>query len=209
MGTQSTLALALFVFLTHAVESPTEADATAQLQGRVLSLFGDPLEGATVRLTAEELSIDRNAATDATGRYKFETLPPGSYSLTVNLKGFARARREQRLAAGQDLWIDVGLALFRLVDTPSEVHGTVLDPHGASVGGARVVATAALNDRLQFRGMTDAAGRFSVQVHDPGQYLLSVYKEGYRVAAKAVVVWGTPPRQRTGVDFSLRRFEHK
>jgi len=64
------------------------ATTTATLSGVVTDPTGAVLTKATVTLTSSEKGINRSFSTDAGGRYSFNQLPPGAYSLTIKAKGF-------------------------------------------------------------------------------------------------------------------------
>jgi hypothetical protein len=74
------------------------------LSGTVVDEQGGVLPGVTVSLTGSDLSLV--FTTDTTGRYRFINLPPGAYTLTFELSGFARfvhQRIEVKAGANVDL----------------------------------------------------------------------------------------------------------
>ncbi len=58
---------------------------TAQLEGVVRDLRGSPVKGATVTLLCSCLEDSRSTKTSKDGRYRFESLPAGVYSLQVKI----------------------------------------------------------------------------------------------------------------------------
>jgi Carboxypeptidase regulatory-like domain/TonB dependent receptor len=62
------------------------------LRGTVQDTSGGRVGGATILLSNEQLSMNRETRTDARGEFRIEELPPSSYVLTVNATGFAEAR---------------------------------------------------------------------------------------------------------------------
>jgi len=50
---------------------------------------GARVAGASVSLTQEKFAISRTGKADAQGEKRFESLQPGSYTVTVNVTGFA------------------------------------------------------------------------------------------------------------------------
>jgi Carboxypeptidase regulatory-like domain/TonB dependent receptor-like, beta-barrel len=58
------------------------------LVGNVADETGAAVPGATVTITHVETGTSRDAVTDATGAYRFGTLQPGTYTVTVKLTGF-------------------------------------------------------------------------------------------------------------------------
>lgn len=74
------------------------ADARAQLYaGSITGLVSDSsggiIPGATVTLVDEEKGFSRSETTDSAGRYYFRGVPPGTYRLSVNMKGFHEKTR--------------------------------------------------------------------------------------------------------------------
>lgn len=62
---------------------------TAQFLGTVRDNSGGVVPGVTVTAKNEETGLTRTAATDETGAFRLPALPPGRYSITVELPGFA------------------------------------------------------------------------------------------------------------------------
>ena len=76
-----TIAIALIVAMPLGAQtSPAPKTGMAEIVGAVLdSVNGGFLSGATVLLQGAQRSID----TDSTGRFKFDSIPPGTYQLGV------------------------------------------------------------------------------------------------------------------------------
>jgi Carboxypeptidase regulatory-like domain len=64
------------------------ATTTATLSGTVSDPGGALIPQAKVTLTSPETGTTRESATSDSGRYSFNQLPPGTYSLTVKMEGF-------------------------------------------------------------------------------------------------------------------------
>jgi Carboxypeptidase regulatory-like domain/TonB dependent receptor len=58
------------------------------LVGNVTDETGAAVPGATVTITNRDTGTTRDAVTDATGAYRFATVQPGTYTVTVQLSGF-------------------------------------------------------------------------------------------------------------------------
>jgi hypothetical protein len=58
------------------------------LVGNVTDGTGAAIPGATVTITHRETGASRDMVTDSTGAYRFTTVQPGTYTLTVQLTGF-------------------------------------------------------------------------------------------------------------------------
>ncbi len=113
---------------------------TATLEGQVTDAQGGAVVGATVTATAAGLEAALTATTEATGTYRFASLPDGMYALTVSMAGFRTERRAGlRLAAGETLRADLQLGLAPFAQQV-EVIGVGPTP-GSRVDRDRVPAT--------------------------------------------------------------------
>jgi hypothetical protein len=80
---------------------PAPAFAQASITGVVRDASGGLLPGVTVEAASPALTERvRAVQTDGTGQYRIVDLPPGSYTLTFNLTGFAPVHREGILLTG-------------------------------------------------------------------------------------------------------------
>ncbi len=75
----------LFAFTTTAFSQTS----STSLQGTVTDPSGSAIIGATV-VVSNEAKLERATVTDAQGGYRLLALPPGTYTLVVTAKGFAR-----------------------------------------------------------------------------------------------------------------------
>ncbi|MCW5981950.1 MAG: carboxypeptidase regulatory-like domain-containing protein [Bryobacteraceae bacterium] len=94
-----------------------------EYRGRVQGLVTDPSQavvvGARVTLTNVNTTVASSRETDQTGRYLFDFVDPGTYTITVELSGFNRFVRENiRVVARADQTVDATL-------TPGDVQQTV------------------------------------------------------------------------------------
>jgi hypothetical protein len=93
MNTTKRFVLRLMATLLLVASYALAQTSTTSLQGTVT----DPSGGAVANAKLELLNIDskaqRDATTDSQGEYRFQSLPPGNYSLTVSAVGFARFER--------------------------------------------------------------------------------------------------------------------
>ena len=64
--------------------------STTSLQGTVTDPTGGAVSNATVELLNLDSKVQRDATSDSQGGYRFQFLPPGTYTLTVSAAGFAR-----------------------------------------------------------------------------------------------------------------------
>ena len=86
--------LLLWSLITFLMVPTTIAqETTAGIQGTVKDKSGAVVSGATIEVTGPALIGVQRATTDSAGAYRLSQLPPGEYTLTVNMQGF-RAYRQ-------------------------------------------------------------------------------------------------------------------
>ena len=68
-------------------------DYRARVQGQITDDSRGALPGVTVTLLNEATGVAVDRVTDAEGRYRFDFVDPGNYSITGALQGFRRPRR--------------------------------------------------------------------------------------------------------------------
>ena len=72
------------------VSSSQGQTSTTSLQGTVTDPSGSAVANARVELTNLDSKAARETTTDSQGDYRFQFLPPGTYSLSVSAAGFSR-----------------------------------------------------------------------------------------------------------------------
>src|ERR1700746_2256964 len=97
------LLVCLFIFSSLVLAQ----GSTGSLQGSVTDPSGSAISGATVVLTDTQATIERTVVTGPQGDFRLLAPPPGTYTLTVTARGFAR-------------YVQSGLAL--LVNTPATAN---------------------------------------------------------------------------------------
>jgi hypothetical protein len=63
---------------------------TTSLRGSVLDASGGAVPGASVKLADPELGVQRGTVSNETGQYEFLSLQPGTYALSVEVRGFRK-----------------------------------------------------------------------------------------------------------------------
>ncbi len=130
------LVLACLLAVPHAA-----AAQDGQIAGTVADETGGVLPGVTVAAAGPALADGaRVVVTDGDGRYVFEALPPGAYTLAFTLPGFEELARMVELAAASAPTVDVRLRVGGLFEEVTvAVTGTAIDapainmPHAVTV----------------------------------------------------------------------------
>src|ERR1051325_8690860 len=111
---------------------------TTAIYGQVSDSAGALIVGAQVTLENAGTKATRTAVTDNTGEYRFSSLPPGAYTLRVEMKGFRVARMDNLqllvdTTAKHDVTMAVG-AQNEVVEVSGQAE--VLNTTDASLGHA-------------------------------------------------------------------------
>src|SRR5256885_9794196 len=169
------------------VLAPLAAFAQGSVAGIVRDQTGAPLPGVTVELMTATGSPTA-AATDLTGRYRFDRVVPGSYTISFRLLNFADQRRDVQVAAAP-LTADAIMALALSADvvvTAKRTFANLADvdnPAENLVGIAQSASQGAITARQldvrplmrQGEGVETGAGGIITQHNGGGkadQYLL-------------------------------------
>src|ERR1700731_413710 len=100
----------LLVLLLTLSALPLTAQVTGSINGRVVDTSGGAIPGVTVETKSAALQGTRDTVTDSEGRYRFSLLPPGNYTVSFVLSGFAPVKRNGVVALGKDTALDATLA---------------------------------------------------------------------------------------------------
>jgi hypothetical protein len=84
----------LFLYVSFATLVGAQT-GTSSLRGVVSDPKGAVLPDATVTITDPQNGFSRTAKTDGRGEYQFVQVPPSTYALTVNGKGFAPLKQDK------------------------------------------------------------------------------------------------------------------
>jgi hypothetical protein len=85
--------------------------ASASLSGRVEDENGSVVSGATVTATKLETNQARKVKSDSEGRFRFASLPVGTYLITVESPGFSKLSRQLTLTVGQAVEVRLTLSV--------------------------------------------------------------------------------------------------
>jgi hypothetical protein len=97
------------------LSSPLLAQQRGSISGKILDPAGASLPGASLTLTEENTGFSRTAVTADTGAFAIPNLEPGTYTLTVELSGFATIKRTTiLLTAGAAIAVDLTMQVAGL-----------------------------------------------------------------------------------------------
>jgi Carboxypeptidase regulatory-like domain len=115
------LALALVgAAVAHAQES------RGRVQGAVADSTGATVPGATAILTNDNTGIAVTRTTNRDGRYLFDYVDPGTYTLSVTLTGFSTGvQKNIRVQQQADVTVDVKLAVGEMSETVTVTESPV------------------------------------------------------------------------------------
>ena len=102
-----------------AAAAPLHAqDARGRIQGSIVDTTGGVLPGVSVTLANDATAVAVTRVSGANGRYQFEQIDPGTYTLTAALSGFATVvQKNVRVAQRGDVTADLTLRVSDLAET--------------------------------------------------------------------------------------------
>src|SRR5687768_5567814 len=111
----------LIAALTFHVQLAAQTGVT--FSGRLLnSLSGDPVPGATIQID----ELRREVMTAADGAFTFDSLPPGTYHLSVRSQGYSSRRLEVTVGTAaspaMDLLVDTELHFEEVTTVSAEAR---------------------------------------------------------------------------------------
>ncbi len=144
----SLLSLILLMFSVSLAQS-----GSSSLRGTVTDLQGRPVTGATVTLGNASKNFTRTQETNESGSYAFSTVPPGTYRLEVEAKGFKKSSvTDVHALIDTPATIDVQLEVGSISETVSISAGidAPLNTSDATIGNtfeSRRISDLPLNAR--------------------------------------------------------------
>ena len=170
----------------------TFAQVGSPLSGTVRDAAGQPMPGILVEISSPAVAETvRPVATDSRGRYRFASLPPGTYSMTFTLIGFWSERREgiqfpnrNRRPVNVRLYGNGESEPPATVSDGARLRGTVLDAmQGVIPGVALVLAGPAMRTTT-----SDVNGQFSFTGLPAGDYQLRASLEAFATTVRRVAL---------------------
>ena len=200
------------LFLIASVALAQQGPATGSLEGRVITVSGEPVPRAGLVLRPAIPSpgqgpLQFTFTADDEGKFQWEGIAPGAYSFAAEKPGFVRQYYEARApgSVGATLTVQPGQAVTGIVmrlSPQAVVTGTVTDPAGDPVAGMQV---SLLRPGYAARGVrqmaqagtadTDDRGNFRISNLPPGRYYLSAGVNEMRSAFSGAFAAGRVPPQ--------------
>jgi hypothetical protein len=161
---------ALLVILVFQATATAFAQSVGTISGRVLDETGGAVPGAVVTAHNQGTGAEREAVTDAVGRYVLALLPIGTYTVSTSMSGFRKAEKaDVILTVQQSLTLDLALQISSVtteVTVASQASEVALQRTDASLGqliNEQQVAELPLNGRnfvqLALLGAGTVSGR--------------------------------------------------
>lgn len=163
---------------------------TGRIKGRLITADAStPVRRAQVRISGPEI-MPKSATTDNEGRYEFQQLPAGRYTITATKSGFVTVSYGQTRPneAGKPIELADAQVLERAdITMPrgSVITGRIVDEFGDPIADVGVSALRSTwsngKRRLQSAGraaMTNDLGQYRIYGLSPGEYYVSATSRG-------------------------------
>jgi outer membrane receptor protein involved in Fe transport len=165
----------IFILVLAAGTTVHAAETTASIIGTIYDDNNVPLPGATITAVNSATNFTRVISSEASGFYRIPLLPPGTYTLTVEVQGFAKeVRRDIVLTVGKEIALDITLKLAAAGETMEIEAETPLIDATKSQLGSTVDQAAIKNLPLNGRDYTQlsllAPGVRQVNITQYGQF---------------------------------------
>ena len=155
---------------------------SGQITGRVIDPAGAGIDGAAVIITNTATNLQRTASTNGGGIYAAPALPPGNYSVRVEMKGFkSEVRNNIDLQVEQIADLNFTLQIGDVKETVEvSAQEATLDTENAEVGTVvetRRIEDLPLNGRnyLQLASLTPGVTQYG-----PGNFIAQARGGGDR-----------------------------
>jgi len=105
----------------------SQTNPTGTISGKIVDQQGLAVPGAVVTAQSPVLQGTRSATTSVNGDYIIPFLPPGEYTVTVDMSGFGTVKQPARVVIGQTTTIDTSLAISTVTETVEVTAETTAD----------------------------------------------------------------------------------
>lgn len=190
------------VMLTCLSLLPSAGAASAQtgdgsLRGYVKDEQGGVLPGVTMTALSPALLAPVVSVSDSAGYYRLTNLPPGTYTLTAELSGFATTKREGIVVrAGSNFTIDIAMQVGTLAETitvsgETPMIETTRPTSTINIAGD-LLRAAPITARRLFSDALDMAPGVGSRNVDDGMGRRAYYFRGSHIYAHAFQLEGAP-----------------
>lgn len=132
--------LVLVVMLLVPLSLAGQTSTSGSIEGRVSSA-DNPLPGVTVELSSPALQGTRVAVSGADGSFRFSLLPPGVYTVSASLEGFAPVRQPNvQVGLGRVASLDVRMSPSQLTEAITVTAEAPIVDTSSAQSGANVTA---------------------------------------------------------------------
>src|SRR5438105_11466074 len=133
-------------------------EATGRIVGVVYDQSGAVVPGAHVVATNTATHVQRGAVSDASGAYQILSLPVGSYTISVDQKGFTPVTtKPETLDINQSLKMDIKLPVGSATEVVTvETNATTVETLSPTIG-ATISSSAVQDLPLNGRNVLDLA----------------------------------------------------
>ena len=107
----------LALLLACSATSFAQGVQTGTIRGTVKDQQGLALPGATITATSTALQGERTVVTDTDGNFLFRAIPPGTYSLKVEMSGMSPAQKTADVPLGGVAQLDITLAISQVQES--------------------------------------------------------------------------------------------
>src|SRR5436305_11509579 len=172
------LALAWGLSLLPAAQAQTTG---GNLIGKVQDKSGAALPGATITATQKETGLTRNTVSEADGKFRLPSLPAGTYTVQVELNGFATATSENvtiNVATQREITFDLNTStVAETINVVAEAPLVQTTPAVGAVIDQKQIENLPLNGR-QFANLAVLAPGTSLNYNSdptkPGQLTVAL-----------------------------------
>jgi hypothetical protein len=194
LKTYRIVALLLFVLLSSFIASAGQKQETGGIKGKVRDENRRELAGVAVTVFQEDKEI-ASTTSNKNGDFKLKGIAVGTYRVTFNKPGLSLGTLASvKIRAGKITELEDRLILHPDEGTLAFIRGSVFDPNGRSVRGAKVELYRVFSDGSMKRVRESASGidgQFAFRLSpDAAKYRVTVKLDGAETASKDVVVEG-------------------
>ena len=143
------------------------AQTTGRIQGQTLDVQGAVVPGATITITSPALQGSLTQVTDAEGRFRFPSVPPGIYTVKAELSNFKTAEQNSvDVGLDRTVTLPMTMQLGGVAETVTvEASSPVIDTQSTTIG---INAKAEIFNRLPVQRDIYSIARLAPGTTDDG-----------------------------------------